>query len=105
MANSYRPPRSRQQWLLSIFLLAVLVYLSFTFLLNPQRENEKKFDDAKVVPVSPITPGYAPNESKVILIRDNKVYATDKDDSVVQSYKDSAHNVSDLVWNDPRNST
>jgi cell division protease FtsH len=106
MASPYKPPRSsRQQWLLSVLLLGVLVYLSFMFLLNPQRENEKKYADAQEVPLSRITQGYNSNEFKEILIRDNKVYATLKDDSMIQSYKENQDTVSDLGWNDPRNKT
>ncbi len=104
-APSRPPPRSRQQWLLSLFLFGVLVFLSFMFLLNPERQNEQKYADAKEVPISAITQGYAQGEFKEISIRDNKVYATKKDDTVVQSYKENIDTVSQLGWNDPKNPT
>ncbi len=103
----YRPPqRSRQQWLLSLLLFSVLIFLSFMFLMNPQRDEERKYADAKEVPISRITQGYAEGEFKEIIIRDNKVYATvAKDDSVLQSYKEADDTVSRLGWNDPKNKT
>jgi cell division protease FtsH len=103
---SYKPPqRSRQQWLLSAFLFGFLVLMSFLFLLSPQRDNEKKFADAKPVALSEITQGYAAGKFQKILLRDNKVYATLKDGSVVQSYKENTDSVSQLGWNDPKNKT
>ncbi len=101
-----RPPqRNRQQWLLSLLLFGVLVFMSIAFLLNPQWENEKKFADAKEVPLSRITQGYAAKEFKDILIRDNQVYATLKDGTILQSYKEIPDTVSQLGWNDPKNPT
>ncbi len=107
-----RPPRNnRQQWLLSILLFGFLVFLSLTFLMNPQWQEEKKFADAEEVPISRITQGYSKNEFSDILVRDNTVYATIKADAkenagkVLESYKESSDSVSDLGWNDPKNST
>ena len=106
MQSPYRPPqRNRQQWLLSLFLFGILVFLSFMFLMNPERDSEKKFADAKEVPISRITQGYAANEFKDILVRDNKVYATLKDDTIIQSYKESQDTVSELGWNNAKNTT
>ncbi len=106
VASPYRPPqRSRQQWLLSILLFGLLVFLSIAFLLNPQWENEKKYADAKEVPLSRITQGYAAKEFKDILIRDSSVYATLQDGTILQSYKEAADTVSELGWNDPENPT
>ncbi|NOS67676.1 MAG: ATP-dependent zinc metalloprotease FtsH [Candidatus Peribacteraceae bacterium] len=106
MPSSYRPPqRSRQQWLLSILLFGLLVFLSVAFLLNPQWESERKFADAKEVPLSEITQGYATKAFKEILIRDSTVYAILKDDKVLQSYKEAEDTVSELGWNDPKNPT
>jgi len=102
----YRPPqRSRQQWLLSVLLFGLLVFLSVAFLLNPQWESERKFTGAQEVPLSRITQGYAAKEFKEILIRDSTVYATLKDESVLQSYKEADDTVSQLGWNDPKNPT
>jgi len=104
--SSYRPPqRSRQQWLLSFLLFAVLVFLAFMFLLNPQRANEQKYANAQEVPLSRITAGYANHDFKEILIRDSKVYATQQDGTVLQSYKEGTDTVSQLGWNDPKNKT
>jgi cell division protease FtsH len=106
MPSSFRPPqRSRQQWLFSALLVGLLLLLSFMFFSNPQRENEKKYAEATEVPLSRITQGYAGNEFKDILVRDNIVYATLKDDSVLQSYKENEDTVSRLGWNDPKNTT
>ncbi len=106
MAPPYSPPsRNRQQWLVMFFCAALLVFFAFRFISNPANDAEKKFADAKEVPISQITQGYAANEFKEILVRDNKVYATRKDDSVVQSYKEGNDTVSDLGWNDPKNKT
>ncbi len=106
MQSPYRPPpRSRQQWLLSLFLFGVLVFLSFMFLMNPQRDTERQYSDAKSVPISQITQGYAEGSFTDILIRDNRVYATQKDGTILQSYKEGQDTVSDLGWNDPKNET
>ena len=106
MPPSYRPPqRSRNQWLLSVLLFGLLAALSIAFLLNPQWESEKKFVNAQEVPLSRITQGYAAKEFKEILLRDSTVYATLKDDAVLQSYKEADDTVSQLGWNDPKNPT
>ena len=106
MASPYRPPsRNRQQWLISIFMLGLLVFFSFRFLTTPGSDADKKFADAKEVPISQITQGYAANAFKEIEVRDNKVYATAADGSVIQSYKENNDTVSDLGWNDPKNKT
>ncbi len=106
MTPSFRPPqRNRQQWLLSIFLIGVLVFLSFTFLLNPDRDEERKYADAPEVPISRVTQGYATKEFKEILVRDNRVFAVTQSGSVIQSYKESQDTVSELGWNDPKNPT
>ena len=106
MQTSYRPPqRSRQQWLLSLLLFSILVFLAFLFLMNPQRESEQKYANAEQVPLSRITSGYADHEFKDILIRDNKVYATQQDGTVIQSYKEADDTLSRLGWNDPKNKT
>ena len=106
MPPSYRPPqRSNKQWLLSILLFGLLIFLSVAFLLNPQWESDKKYADAKEVPLSRITQGYATKEFKEILIRESTVYATLKDDTILQSYKEADDTVSRLGWNDPRNAT
>ena len=71
---------------------------------GPQRQEEKKFADAKEVPLSEITRGYNAGEYDKILVRDNKVYATLKSESgaMVQTYK-AGESISDLGWNDPEN--
>ena len=76
------------------------------YITNPDKEQEQKFADAKEVPLSEITRGYDANEYSEILVRDNKIFATSRTDSgtVVQSYK-AGESISDLEWNDPKNST
>ncbi len=103
---AYKPPqRSRRQWLLSLFLFGALVMMSFVFLLNPQRESEQKYASAKSVPLSEITQGYSAGKFQKILIRDNKVYATQKNGDMLQSYKEANDTVSQLGWNNPKNTT
>lgn len=86
-------------------MFGLLVFLSIAFLINPQLQNERKFTNAQEVPLSRITQGYAAKEFKEILIRDSTVYATLKDESVLQSYKEADDTVSQLGWNDPKNPT
>lgn len=69
------------------------------------RDQEKKFTDAEEVPISRITKGYAEEEFESILMRDNKVFATAKDGTIFQSYKEGRDSVSTLNWNDPENPT
>lgn len=90
---------------MSVLLFGLLVFLSIAFLINPQLQNERKFTNAQEVPLSRITQGYAAKEFKEVLIRDNTVYATMKDESVLQSYKEADDTVSQLGWNDPKNPT
>jgi len=104
-AYSKPPRRNRQQWLLSTFLFAVLAFMSILFLFNPQRESEQKYVEATPVALSDITRGYAEGKFDKILVRDNKVFATQKDGTMLQSYKEASDNVSDLGWNDPKNPT
>lgn len=105
MAKSFRPnPQGRNQWILSAFLFGSLIVASFFFLLNPLRQNEAEFAGAKEVPISEITQGYAQNKIERILVRDNMAYATFKDKTLVQSYI-GGQSLSDLGWNDPKNTT
>ncbi|MDD4319427.1 MAG: ATP-dependent zinc metalloprotease FtsH [Candidatus Peribacteraceae bacterium] len=104
--SPYRPPqRNRQQWLLSALLFGMLVLMSLMFLTNPQRDNEQQFTDAKEVPLSEITQGYASGKFERILVRDNNVFAVQKDGAALRSYKEAADSISQLGWNDPRNTT
>ena len=79
--------------------------MSILFLFNPQRESEQKYVEATPVALSDITRGYAEGKFDKILVRDNKVFATQKDGTMLQSYKEASDNVSDLGWNDPKNPT
>ena len=72
---------------------------------NPAREEEKMFADAKEVPVSEVTRGYAAGDFDRILIRDNKIFAVTHSGAAVQSYKEARDSVSQLGWNDPNNKT
>ena len=101
-----RPKPKRPQWLFSLFLFIVLIFMSLMYITNPDRDQEKRFADAEEVPLSVITRGYNAKEYSEIFIRDNKVFATSKTDSgtVVQSYK-ARESISELGWNDPKNPT
>lgn len=104
--TSPRPPKNnRQQWLLSLLLFGGLFFASIYTMTNPMREQDKMFADAKQVPLSQITKGYAENTYTKILIRDNKVFGLLDEDTAVQSYKESQDSISTLGWNDPTNST
>ncbi len=106
MPPSYRPPqRNRQQWLTALFLLSTLVYFSYLFVLNPERAEDQRLNQAQEVPLSQITQGYAAREFSQIVIRDNDVYATRKDGSMIRSYKEAGDTLSELNWNDPENPT
>ncbi|MDD5026791.1 MAG: ATP-dependent zinc metalloprotease FtsH [Candidatus Peribacteraceae bacterium] len=97
-------PRNRQ-WMFSFLLIALLLALSFWSMSGPLRESERKYENAKEVPLSQITRGYATKDFTHILIRDNKVFATTQSGTILQSYKESQDTVSSLNWNDPKNPT
>ncbi|MDD4286901.1 MAG: ATP-dependent zinc metalloprotease FtsH [Candidatus Peribacteraceae bacterium] len=99
-----RPSGSRQQ-ILGILLFVVLVSMSIYSIMAPTRTDQAKEAQAREVPLSEITRGYAKLEFTKIIIRDNKVYATMSSGSVLSSYKESTDSVSDLGWNDPKNAT
>ncbi len=99
-----RPQGNRQQWVLSVILFVSLLTLSFYYISAPQREDEKKYADAKVVPISTITEGYKSLKFQKIVIRDNTVFA-ETATGAVQSYKEGLDTVSQLGWNDPTNAT
>jgi len=106
MNGSYRPPqKNRQQWLLSMLLFSGFILMSFLLLTNPERATDQKYVNAEVVPISEISSGYANLEFEDIAVRDNKIFATRKDGSVIQSYKESGETVSDLGLIDPTNPT
>jgi len=105
VSSPRRKPRSRRQWLISLFLFSTLIFLSLYSLSNPLRDQERQFADADEVPISRITQGYAEEEFESILLRDNKVFATTNSGIVLQSYKDARDSVSELGWNDPKNMT
>ena len=104
-AVSRKPQRNRQQWLLSLLLFSVLFFMAIYSITNPAREEEKMFADAKEVPVSEVTRGYAAGDFDRILIRDNKIFAVTHSGAAVQSYKEARDSVSQLGWNDPNNKT
>ena len=106
MATAGRQQPKRPRWLFSFFLIAMLMLFAILNITNPQRENEKQFNDAEEVPLSEITNGYHSNKYSKILVRDNKVYATLKSNSgaMVQSYK-AGESISELGWNDRNNKT
>ncbi|ALM09460.1 MAG TPA: cell division protein FtsH [Candidatus Peribacter riflensis] len=99
-----RPSGGRQQ-ILGILLFVVLVGMSIYSIMAPTRGEELKEAQAREVPLSAITRGYAERDFTKIVIRDNKVYATMASGSILSSYKEASDSVSDLNWNDPKNPT
>lgn len=90
---------------MSFLLFAVLFFMAIYSLTNPMREQDKMFSDAKEVPLSEITRGYANGDYQKIVIRENKVFAIIDTETAVQSYKENQDSVSSLGWNDPENDT
>lgn len=99
------PPNRRQSRLLTIFLVGLLVLSSLYYMMEPGSMEEKSFTDAKDVPISAVTQGYANKEYKEITIRGNDVYAQTQSGTYVHAYKENAVTASDLGWNDPKNPT
>ncbi|MFH1444054.1 MAG: ATP-dependent zinc metalloprotease FtsH [Candidatus Peregrinibacteria bacterium] len=99
-----RPPGGRQQ-ILGILLFVILVGMSIYSIMSPARSDQDQEAQAREVPLSEITRGYAEREFTQIVIRDNKVFATMSSGSILSSYKESTDSVSDLNWNDPKNPT
>ncbi|HBU10248.1 MAG TPA: cell division protein FtsH, partial [Candidatus Peribacter riflensis] len=79
--------------------------MSIYSIMAPTRGEELKEAQAREVPLSAITRGYAERDFTKIVIRDNKVYATMASGSILSSYKEASDSVSDLNWNDPKNPT
>lgn len=97
------PSRNRQQWLLSILLFVALLFLSVYSMTSPDRFGDP-FKDAKDVPLSQISQGYAGHTFKKITIRDNSVFAITMSGEVLKSYGD-AQSIAELVWDNPSNPT
>ncbi|TSC78807.1 MAG: cell-division protein and general stress protein (class III heat-shock) [Candidatus Peregrinibacteria bacterium Gr01-1014_25] len=91
--------------MLSAVLFAALVILSLWTLTAPQRSLESQLADAKEVPISQITKGYATKEFTKIIIRDNSVFALTQSGTALRSYKETLETVSNLGWNDAANPT
>jgi cell division protease FtsH len=107
MTPAKRPahqPR-RPQWMTSVVLFGVLIALSLYYIANPQTKEDANFADAEQVSISEITKGYSEGRFEKILVRDNKVFATTEDGTVIRSYKEARDTVSQLGWNDPKNDT
>ena len=100
-----RPPGNKQQWVLSAIVFSALIALSLWTLTAPQRAMETQLRDAKEVPLSAITKGYAERQFTKIIVRDNTVFALIGTGSALQSYKETLETVSNLGWNDPENPT
>ena len=90
--------------MLSVLLFISLLALSFYYISAPARQNEEKYANAPVVPLSTITQGYKEKKFQKIVIRDNTVFA-EAGTGAVQSYKETLDTVSQLGWNDPTNAT
>jgi len=108
MATASRPPHTpkRPHWLFSALLFSALILMALLHITNPQRTLDEKYNQATEVPLSEITSGYHAERFSKILVRDNRVYATLREDpdSLLQSYK-GAESIAQLSWNDPDNDT
>ncbi len=101
-----RPPKqNRQQWLLSSLLIFGLVALAVVYVANPEGLLKDEFADATEVPLSQMTLGYQQGVFQKIVVRDNTVYAVSHTGAVLSSYKEMLDTVSQLGWNDPKNTT
>ncbi len=98
------PSRNRQQWLLSALLFAGLLFLSVYSVSSPDQFGDP-YKNAKTVPLSEVSKGYAEGDLERITIRDNKVFAVTKSGAVLQSYKEGGDSIAELNWNDPTNPT
>ncbi|OGJ63689.1 hypothetical protein A3C37_02820 [Candidatus Peribacteria bacterium RIFCSPHIGHO2_02_FULL_53_20] len=99
------PAKNRQQWLLSILLFSSLLFLSVYSVAVPDNFGDP-YADAKEVPISEISKGYAEGTLEKITIRDNKVFAVSgSGGAVLRSYKEDGDSVAELGWNDPTNPT
>ena len=101
-----RPPSGKHQnTLLTTLLIGMLLLSSLYYMTQPARSDDRKFRDAERVPISEVTRGYSSGEYAEILIKDNNVYVTKKDETYLTSYKEALETVSTLGWNDPQNPT
>ncbi len=100
-----RPPGGKHQnTLLTTLLIGMLLLSSLYYMMQPAGSDDRKFQDAKEVPISEVTRGYADGEYAEILVKDNTVFITKKDKTYLTSYK-GEETVSSLGWNDPKNPT
>jgi cell division protease FtsH len=88
-----------------VLLFSGFILMAFILLTNPQRLSDQQYLNAKEVPISEITRGYAKREFAKVIVRDNKVFAERSDGTVIQSYKEGGESVSDLGLIDPDNPT
>jgi cell division protease FtsH len=81
-----------------------LLFLSVYSVTSPDHFGDP-YKDAKTVPLSEVSKGYAVGDLKRITIRDNTVFAVTLSGTVLQSYKEQGDSVAELGWNDPKNPT
>jgi cell division protease FtsH len=79
--------------------------MAFYYLTAPQRQLEEEFNNAKEVPISAITQGYAEQSFERVVVRANKIFAVTLTGAVLQSYKEQLDTVSQLGLVDPSNPT
>src|SRR3989338_10148909 len=100
-----RPPSCKHQnTLLTTLLIGMLLLSSLYYMMQPARSDDRKFQDAKEVPISEVTRGYADGDYAEILVKDNTVFIT----KTAKTYLTSStgeETVSSLGWNDPKNPT
>jgi len=99
-----RPSPRRQNTLLTTLLLLALLFSSLYYIMQPLTTEERKFVEAKEVPVSEVTRGYAAGEYEEILVKDKRIFITKEDGTLLTSFK-GLESISDLGWNDPKNPT
>lgn len=106
MPPAKKPQPSRSQWLITVFLMTLLVFFGVRYATDPDREEREAFNNAEEVPISQITRGYTDREFSKIVIEGNEVYGVPltKSGTYVQSYR-GGESIAELGWNDPQNPT
>ena len=98
------PSKNRQQWLLSLLLFSSLLFLSVYSISMPDYFGDP-YSEAKEVPLSEISKGYAEKSLEKITVRDSKVFAVTLSGVILRSYKEREDTAAELGWNDPTNPT
>ena len=104
MPPAARPQRPRQQWLFTLILFSMLLFMAVYSITGPVRQKDQEFKDAKSVALSEIKRGFDGGEFQKILVKDNTIYALTQSGAPVQAYK-GGESISELGLIDPTNET